>query len=118
MPEQLQTPRRRALRLDVIEARAGRQAVAPLSEKLPGWHEATARLAARLTRAKRRGDRVDDILPDIEALSEKVRNEVDEWRSGLEVDDKTGRVEDGLRAGRMVLQRLAKLRADAYRAIR
>lgn len=117
MPEQIQTTRRRALRPDVIEARAGRNAVAPLSEKLTLWHEATALLAARLTRAQLRGGQVGDVLPDIESLTEKVRAEFDEWRSGLETDDKTGRVEDGLKAGRMVLQTLAKLRADAYRAI-
>ena len=117
MPEQIQTTRRRALRPEVLEARAGRQAIAPLSEKLTLWHEVTARLAARLTRAQLRGGRVDDILPDIDALTQTVRNEFHEWRSGLEVDDKTGRVEDGLKAGRMVLQSLAKLRAAAYRAM-
>ena len=117
MQQQAQTRRPRAQRPDVLVARAGRSAVAPLSTKLLEWHRATALLTARVQRAQLRGG-CPDLLPDIEALAQKVAEEIEAWRSGLEVDDRTGRVDDAVRASSMILDSLARLRADASSAER
>ena len=113
MAEQTLIPRRRALRLDVIEARRGRRAIAPLAGKLPAWHARVALLSARLDREIARGH-LGDLLPDIEALLDQVEIELAQWRAGIEGVDTTGRVRDAELSGASILRTLSDVRARAY----
>jgi hypothetical protein len=102
----------------VLASRAGRQAIEPISGKLTDWHSKTAFFAARLDRMLLRGELKADILPDIEAFSAQVENELGDWRGTLESKDATGRVDDAEQSGRAILAKLAALRTRAYDGLR
>ena len=110
-PTGLEPGRRRALREEVVLARSARSAVEPLGRQLLSLHKAAACLAARLNHIELRHGASGALRPEVEQLRNELAAALQTWRSGLTVDDPTGRVADAERSALSILGSLDDLLA-------
>lgn len=107
----------RALREDVVAARKGRAAAAPLARELIEWHARAAKLHAKVNHLQRRYKGAWLMKGEIEALIDEITAAVETWKAGLSEVDTTGRVADAARSAQGILANLKSLAAQASAAI-
>ncbi len=107
--------RKRALRSEVLATRAGSLAAAPMSQKLMLWHEAAARLGAKLDYLELHGQPTASLLPAVDGLEQRIQDELSHWRQSLTFADETGRVEDAERSSRGILATLTAFKSRLAR---
>ena len=107
----------RALREDVVAARKGRAAAAPLASELIGWHARAAKLQAKVNHLQLRYKGAWMMESEVEALIDEITAAVDAWANGLSEVDTTGRVADAKRSAQNMLANLQSLANQVDRAV-
>jgi ribosomal protein L14 len=94
---------KRALREEVVVARAGRAAARPLAIKVSSWQQKAALLGARVEHVRAKGQPAEALRDEIDRLSAEIVETLSEWRRRDGSTEPSGIVADAERAAETVL---------------